>query len=173
MHTITLRPWAIEDASSLQRHANNKAIANFMTDSFPHPYTLENAIAFIEFANAKNPTHIFAIDLKGEPIGGIGLHPKQDIERMNAELGYWIAESYWGKGYMTEAIQKIIPIGFSIFPIHRIYARPFGSNKASQKVLEKCGFTLEAKISSSLLKNNVVEDELIYAIRKTAIPQTD
>ena len=70
---------------------------------------------------------------------------------------------------MTAAIRQMVPIGFGEFPeITRIYATPFGSNIASQKALEKAGFTLEAKLTGTLVKNGQVEDEWIYAVRRTA-----
>lgn len=56
--------------------------------------------------------------------------------------------------------------GFTHLDINRIFARPFGSNFASQRVLEKAGFTLEARFEKTLIKNGIYEDEMIYAIRK-------
>jgi RimJ/RimL family protein N-acetyltransferase len=85
---------------------------------------------------------------------------------MNAELGYWIGQPFWGKGIMTTVIQKMVKYSFENFDITRIFARPYGSNIGSQKALEKAGFKLEAKFEKILIKNNVFEDELVYAIRK-------
>lgn len=161
-----LRPWSINDLDNLVLYANNSNIAKFMNDGFPHPYTKESGEAFIVFANKDNPVHIFAIDLDGEAIGGIGLHPKLDVDRKNAELGYWLAEPYWGKGIITAAIKKMVDFGFKTFDISRIFARPFGTNIGSQKVLEKAGFILEATFEKTLYKNGEYLDELIYAIRK-------
>ncbi len=161
-----LRPWSINDLDNLVLYANNSNIAKFMNDGFPHPYTKESGEAFIVFANKDNPVHIFAIDLDGEAIGGIGLHPKLDVDRKNAELGYWLAEPYWGKGIITAAIKKMVDFGFKTFDISRIFARPFGTNIGSQKVLEKAGFILEATFKKTLYKNGEYLDELIYAIRK-------
>jgi RimJ/RimL family protein N-acetyltransferase len=161
-----LRPWQRSDAESLSKYANNPKIAKNLTDIFPHPYTLEDAYKFINMAISSEPTTIFAIDVKGEAVGGIGLHQQHDIQRKNAELGYWLAEPYWGKGIITEAIKSMVSYGFKTLDINRIFARPFGSNFASQKVLEKAGFILEARLEKTLIKNNVYEDELIYAVRK-------
>ncbi len=164
-----LRPFQVSDVDSLVHHANNFKIAKFLTDAFPHPYTVDHAKAFIAMATQDDPVHIFAIDVNGEAVGAIGLHPQKDIMCKNAELGYWLAEPYWGKGIITEAIKQIVPIGFSIFDITRIYARPYGTNAASQRVLEKAGFKLEARIEKNIFKNGEFLDELIYAVRK----QTD
>ncbi|HEY0029984.1 MAG TPA: GNAT family protein [Bacteroidia bacterium] len=162
-----LRPWNINDLDSLVKYANNPLIAKNMTDGFPHPYTAENGKAFIEFAMKGNPTNIFAIDIDGEAVGGIGLHLQHDIHCKNAELGYWLAEPFWGQGIITKAIAQTINYSFKTFPLTRIYARPFGTNTASQKVLEKTGFILEGKFEKTLFKNGEYLDELIYAIRNS------
>lgn len=161
-----LRTWQLTDLDSLVGHANNKKIAAFLTDAFPHPYTKETGEKFIAYAQSTQPTTLFVIDIDGKACGGIGLHPQTDIQRFNAELGYWLAEPFWNQGIMTLAIQEIVRYGFTHLPINRIFARPFGTNIASQKVLEKAGFTLEARFEKTLIKNNVWQDELIYAVRK-------
>lgn len=161
-----LRPWSFDDLESLVHHANNKKIADNLTDGFPHPYTHEKGKAFIEFASKGNPIHIFAIEIDGKAVGGIGIHPQTDIHRQNAELGYWLAEQYWGNGIIPKAIEEIVAYGFKHFEINRIFARPFGTNSSSQKVLEKAGFKLEARIEGSIIKNSEVLDELIYARRR-------
>lgn len=163
---FTLRPWNINDLDSLVSNANNKKIAQYMTDQFPHPYTIEKGKAFIEFATKGSPLHIFAIDINGKAVGGIGVHPQMDIQCKNAELGYWLAESFWGKGIVTKAIGQMIDYGFKNFDIDRIFARPFGTNKGSQRVLEKSGFVLEARFEKTLFKNGEYLDELVYAVRR-------
>lgn len=166
---FTLRPWRVDDINSLIKFADNHKIAKFMTDKFPHPYTREAGLAFISFATKDDPVHIFAIDVRGEAVGGIGLHPKEDIERKNAELGYWLGEPYWGKGIITNAVKQMIDFGFNTYDIDRIFARPFGTNIASQRVLEKAGFTFETKFDKSLIKNGEMLDELFYSVRRNKI----
>lgn len=163
---FNLRPWTIEDLTSLVKYANNWNIARFMTDKFPHPYTEENGRSFIAFANHDNPIHIFAIDVNGEAVGGIGVHPQDDILRTNAELGYWLAEPFWGQGIISAAIPRMVQFAFETYPIKRVFARPFGTNLASQRVLEKNGFVLEARLEKILVKAGEELDELHYAIRR-------
>ena len=164
-----IRPWKITDVESLAKHANNIAIARFMTNGFPHPYNELHAMRFIEMATKDNPVHIFAIEVNGEAVGGIGIHPQTDIMCKNAELGYWLSQDYWGKGIITEAIKQMIDFAFSTYDITRVFARPFGNNFASQRVLEKVGFILEARIEKNIFKNGAFVDELIYAFR---LPKT-
>lgn len=161
-----LRAWRETDLESLVQYANNPNIAENLTNAFPHPYTNENGEAFIKYASSANPLHIFAIEVGGEAVGGIGIHPQSDIMCKNAELGYWLAEPFWGNGIISKAIAQMVQYGFTTFDIVRIYARPFGTNIASQKVLEKNGFVLEAHIHENIFKNGVFQDELIYAVRK-------
>ena len=161
-----LRPWAITDASSLAEYANNYDIAKNMTNAFPHPYTLADAERFIEMVSKQNPVQVFTIEIEGKACGGIGLFPQSDIYCKNAEMGYWLAEPFWGKGIISLAIKQMVEYGFRTWDINRIYARPFGSNTASQKVLEKTGFKLEARLNSTIYKQGEFQDELIYSIRK-------
>lgn len=159
-----LRPFNEDDLQSLVKYANNPKVASNLTDAFPNPYTEEAGKNFIAMAMSRNPAEIMTIDINGEASGGIGLHPKDDVYRMNAELGYWLAEPYWGQGIITEAVKQMITYGFKHLPIKRIYARPFGFNIASQKVLEKAGMKKEAVLKNAFFKNGQYCDEIIYSI---------
>ncbi len=162
-----LRPWSMTDLDNLVKHANNINIAKNLTDRFPFPYTEAAGRNFISHATDVNdPATIFCIEVNGEAAGGIGVHPMEDVFRKNAELGYWLAEPYWGQGIMTKALKEIMDYAFTKYDITRLFARPYGSNVASQKLLEKCGFVLEAKFEKTLYKNEAFEDELVYAYRR-------
>src|SRR5687768_6551990 len=134
-----LRPFNVSDLACLVKHANNPKIAANLTNRFPHPYTEAFGKQFIEMATSKTPNHIMAIDINGEASGAIGIHPGEDVYVKNAEMGYWLAEPFWGQGIITEAVKQMIDYGFKNFDITRIYARPYGPNIGSQKVLEKAG----------------------------------
>ena len=161
-----LRPWRNEDLNNLVKFANNWNIAKNLTDKFPFPYTEENGKSFIHFATKGDPIHIFTIDIDGQSVGGIGIHPQDDIHKRNAELGYWLAEPYWGLGIISRAIKEMVNFAFETYDIDRVFARPFGSNIASQRVLEKNDFVLEGKFEKVLVKNGKLLDELIYAVRR-------
>ncbi|HMQ08926.1 MAG TPA: GNAT family protein [Saprospiraceae bacterium] len=161
-----IRPWQIKDLGSLVMYANNWNVSKNLTDKFPFPYTEENGKSFIEFATHDTPIHIFAIDIDGQASGGIGIHPQDDIYRKNAEIGYWLAEPFWGQGIMSRAINDVVHFAFVTYDIDRIFARPFGTNIPSQKVLEKNHFVLEGKFENVLIKGGVYQDEWIYAIRR-------
>ncbi len=161
-----IRAWNKDDLNSLVKYANNWNVAKNLTNLFPNPYTVKDGISFIDFATKDDPIHIFAIDINGEAIGGIGIHPQSDIFCKNAELGYWIGEPFWGQKIISKAIKQMVDFGFSTYAIDRIFARPFGTNVSSQKVLEKNNFILEGRYEKILYKNGEYLDELVYAIRR-------
>ena len=157
-----LRPFRDSDLAGLVKYANNYNIAKYLTNQFQHPYTEEDGRKFISNVTNSDPVNVFAIEVNGEAAGAIGIFPQSDIHEKNAEMGYWLAEPYWGKGIVTRAIGQIVEYGFKTFDISRIYARPFATNRASQRVLEKAGFTCEARLKNALYKNGSYMDELIY-----------
>lgn len=161
-----LRKWRESDKTSLVKHANNKKIAMYLRNGFAHPYTSETADFFLNLVK-DNPDHpMFAIEVNGEAVGGVGLHPQKDIYSKNAEIGYWISEDYWGKGIMTKVIKEMLAYGWENLEIDRVVAIIFGTNVGSIKVAERCGFVLEATLSKTIYKFGEYEDELIYAIRR-------
>ena len=169
MSAFILRPWRSADLPALVRHADDEGIARWMTDTFPHPYTIASGEAFLQRvmpADGSQP-NVLAIEVDGEAAGSIGIFPQQGIFRRNAELGYWLARKYWGLGIMTSVVMQMVDIAFDRHPeLDRIFARPFATNHPSQRVLEKAGFLLEAKFHGTIIKNDRVEDELVYAIRR-------
>lgn len=161
-----LRRWSISDLDSLLRYADNLAISGNLTDQFPSPYTKERGRTFIETVSTIEPPRVFCISTDHEAIGAIGIHPQSDIWSRNMELGYWLAQPYWGNGIMTAAIKEVVQIGFSTFDVDRIFARPFGGNIGSQRALEKAGFVLEAKLERTIYKKGVYHDEMIFGVRR-------
>lgn len=159
-----LRLWQEEDAYAAAELASSN-ICRFMSDAFPGN-DVSNWTAFIRKAN-ENPLAFYrVIEVDGKFAGNIGVLICNDILRMNAELGYWIGDQYKCRGIMTEAIKEMVQLVFDKYEVTRIYATPFGNNFASQRVLEKAGFTLEAMFEKIYIKNGMKHDELVYAIRR-------
>ena len=168
MMNFTLRPFRDSDLQSLVKYANNYNIAKYLTNQFPHPYTDEDGRKFISSVANSSPVNVFTIEVNGEAAGAIGIFPQSDIHEKNAEMGYWLAEPFWGNGITTRAIVQIVEYGFKTFDITRIFARPFSINPASQRVLEKAGFICEARLKNAVYKNGMYMDELIYVKRKNS-----
>jgi RimJ/RimL family protein N-acetyltransferase len=99
-------------------------------------------------------------------VGGIGLHPREDVERFSAEIGYWLGETFWGRGIATAAVQTLSQHVLRTTEIFRIYAHVYASNLASMRVLEKAGFEREAILRRSAVKNGVVIDRAVYTIMR-------
>ena len=158
-----LRPWHITDAPSLVLNANNKKVIENLRDVFPHPYSQNDARFFITHLANSTSSLIIAIVVDGDAVGSIGIHPQADIYRKSAELGYWLGEKYWGKGIASEAANAMVQYAFNHFDINRIYACVFERNKASMRVLEKCGFVCEAIHHKAVIKDNLIMDEYIFA----------
>lgn len=160
---VILRQWRKEDVEQLAKLANNKNIADNMSDQFPYPYTLQDAENWIALNENKRPATNFAIEANEALAGGCGMMLMEDVYRHTAEIGYWIAEPFWGKGIATEAVKILIEKIINDQPeIIRVFAKPYGHNKASMKVLEKNGFYLEAIRKKALIKNNVIMDDHLW-----------
>lgn len=159
-----LRPWAADDEPSLVRHANNHKVWRSLRDSFPHPYTPADAQQWIDFVQRQSPQTFFAIEVGGKAVGGVGLELQGDIERLSAEIGYWLGEAFWGKGIATAAVRALSTYGFKELGLRRIFAVPLISSRASMRVLEKAGYTREGVLRRSAIKEGVVFDQVLYAL---------
>ncbi len=163
---ITLRPWAIEDTATLTAYFNNINIWNNLRDYMPHPYTAEDAEEFITSQIKLFPTQNFAILNENEIVGGIGMVLLDDIYKMNVELGYWVAEPFWGTGIATIAVGIMTQYIFETFAVNRIVAEVFEPNKVSMRVLEKNGFFLESVRRKGVLKNEFLIDNFVWVKQK-------
>lgn len=166
MEDFKLRAWRTEDAKSLAQSANNPNIAKNLRNTFPSPYTLDDAIWYINdsIANAERKQLNYAIAVDGRAVGGIGIFVKDDVYEKSAELGYWLAEDYWRKGIMSKAVWMICKEAFEAFDIVRIFAEPFADNEGSRGVLEKAGFTYEGTMRSGVYKNHEIHSYCMYSI---------
>lgn len=161
-----IRSWRLEDAKDLAEALNNKKILDNLRDGLPYPYTVEDAKAFISaMLNAdKNQTYAFAITVDDKAIGSIGVFRKDNIHSKTAEMGYYIAEKYWGQGIGTRAVKLVCNYIFENTDIIRIFAEPFAYNIASCRILEKAGFLYEGTLRKNAIKNGVVLDMKMYSL---------
>jgi len=173
-----IRKWKLTDAKDIATVLSNKKIQDNLRDGLPYPYTEQDGIDFISnmLSANENETFAFAITLDDKAIGSIGAFRQQNIHRQTAEMGYYIAEEYWGKGIMTDAVKQICEYVFKNSDILRIYAEPFSYNAGSCRVLEKAGFQYEGTLRNNAVKNGKVLDMKLYSLlREEQIPthQTD
>jgi ribosomal-protein-alanine N-acetyltransferase len=169
--TGVVRAWQPADVTSLARHANDRRIWLNLRDRFPHPYTEADAEAFIAMATGMSPVTFFAIAVDGEAVGGIGYTLHEDVERVSAEIGYWLGTPFWGRGIMTASLLAATRYAFDRHAdLRRIYAVPFVWSGASVRVLEKAGYRLEGRMRQSAIKDGKVTDQLLYAILRDELP---
>jgi RimJ/RimL family protein N-acetyltransferase len=158
-----VRSWREEDAPSLAAHADNRNVWRHLRDRFPSPYTLTDARAFIRTALAGTPETVFAIAVEDAAVGGIGFALHEDVERVSAEIGYWLGEAFWGRGIMTEALAAVTAFAVRAHDLTRVFAVPFEGNAASFRVLEKAGYVLEGCMKRSAIKDGRVVGQRLYA----------
>ena len=172
---ITLREWKLSDAASLSAALSDKAVLDNLRDGLPYPYTEKDAKNYIRFilGSDKNSTFAYAIDVGGRAVGNIGAFRQGNIHFRTAELGYYLAKEYWGKGIMTRAVTMLCERVFAETDIIRIFAEPFSFNTGSRRVLEKAGFRFEGILKSNAFKNGKVVDMAMYAYTRDIPEGTD
>lgn len=164
-----IRKWRLEDAKDLAGMLSNKKIQDNLRGGLPYPYTEKDAQAFIQDMLAADSTKTFAfaiINDENKAIGSIGAFRCENIHRQTAEMGYYLAEEYWGKGIATEAVKQLADHVFNQTDIMRIFAEPFSTNRGSCRVLEKSGFQFEGTLRKNAVKNGEIKDMQMYALIK-------
>ncbi|MCF7801642.1 MAG: GNAT family N-acetyltransferase [Candidatus Marinimicrobia bacterium] len=160
----SLRSFRWEDKARLVAFANNEKVARNLRDGFPHPYTDETAEQWLDTAIEHLSNSVFVIAQNDLLIGGIGYHPRDDVYRYSAEIGYWLGEPYWGQDIVTRCVGKLVGWIFTNTECLRLFAGVFSNNPASVRVLEKNGFRLEGRLRQAVVKQGVVLDELRHAL---------
>lgn len=135
---LLLRPGWREDAPALARAIADEAVVRNLARA-PWPYGLEEADAFLSQPADDLPRLLMFQRTAGAPrlIGGVGLHRDEAGE---AELGYWVARSFWGLGFATEAGRAVIDMARRSLRLPRLVASHALDNPASGNVLRKLGF---------------------------------
>jgi [ribosomal protein S5]-alanine N-acetyltransferase len=161
-----IRDFSPIDVIPLVKYANNYAVSRFLRDAFPHPYTQEDAVRWINFVTQDSLNLAFAIADENELIGGIGAIPNQDVNRFTSEIGYWLAEPFWNKGLMTKAVRTFCGYLFANYNFNHLTASIYEGNDASMKVVKKVGFILEGVLRKNVFKENKYLDQYIYGLLK-------
>jgi [ribosomal protein S5]-alanine N-acetyltransferase len=168
------------------RHSDTKVLAECLGDQdiyertlrIPHPYTAADAkrwLAIVEKATKQNrqPVNWAIREDAGRVIGGIGLDGLVIGQSHRAEIGYWLAKPFWGRGIMPAAVQAVCRHAFENLGLTKITAHVFSFNAASQRVLEKCGFEHQGHLRKHFLKDGrYIDAELYELVRDKASSNT-
>ncbi len=167
----TLRKWNVSDASALAKVLSSESIFDNLRDGMPYPYTEADGMAYIAGMrlSEEDGCFSFAVCFGGEIVGCVSVVRGNDIYRHSGELGYYLSEEYRGRGIMTDAVREICDTVFQNSDILRIHAEVFAKNKASQRVLLKCGFEYEGTKRKGAVKNGELRDVLLYAKLRSGI----
>ena len=160
--SIQIRPWQKQDAQSLASIANNKKIWNNTRDQLPSPYTVMDALLWMNHIKDQHPAQNLAILCNGVVVGNIGCRLQEDVYRKSIEIGYFVGEEFWGNGIATTAIELFVSYLMQHFKPIRIYAEVFSFNQSSMKVLQKNGFFLETIRRRVAIKNNEMVDDYVW-----------
>ncbi|MFC7687473.1 GNAT family N-acetyltransferase [Ureibacillus sp. GCM10028918] len=163
---LILRLFEEIDAAVVAKLCNNYNIYK-NTLYLPFPYSIEDALSWMKHHKDNynsNTSYEFAITDKesGKLYGAIALSNNQKFQQ--GELAYWVGEAFWGDGYATEAARAMVQFAFDEKNFHKVFARYFGSNPASGKVMEKIGMKKEGILIDHVKKDNHYEDLVYYGI---------
>ncbi len=160
---IRLRDYTESDIQKLTQLANNKNVSRYMIDTFPYPYTRDDAAWWVHTGASANGAVTKVIEVNNEFVGSVGILPQTGWKRHCAEIGYWVGEPFWGKGIATKALQEMSNLASEQHGIRKLFAPVLGPNIASMRVLEKGGYVLEG-----VLKQEVYKDGTYYDIHHFA-----
>jgi ribosomal-protein-alanine N-acetyltransferase len=166
---LVLRPATAADAPAVYLYASNPAVTRFTL--FETHQAIDDSRWFVTdyvrsryFNREPDP---LAIVLKDDPlgrmIGALGAHwASQPNGTM--ELGYSLAEPYWGRGLTTEAARALTDHVFAEYAVERLQARVFFGNESSGRVLEKLGFRPEGVLRSLVFRRGRHWDIVMYSL---------
>jgi RimJ/RimL family protein N-acetyltransferase len=163
----SLRSYQPQDAALLARYASDARVTAYLREPDAREYSVDEAAAWIELVRAQDPECQFSICADGTIIGGIGLELQPDVYAHSAEISYWIASPWWGRGFATRAVAALTDHAFWQLRLTRVYARVFDGNSASVRVLEKCAYELEGRLRRAAFKDGHYADQFLYAKLRT------
>ena len=140
---ILLRPWRESDAEALFKYASDPEVGP--RAGWPPHKSVEESLEIIRTLFSGEGMWAVVWKETEKAIGCVGYLPSTSsnlkIATNQAEVGYWIARPYWGKGICTEALGLVIDHCFGVKGFSTLWGTYFPSNPASGRVMEKCGFT--------------------------------
>ena len=165
----TLRPLCQSDAPSLQRHADDPAVAHNLFEGFPQPYTLEVAQAWCSREHLEPRfAHVLGVVVDRGEIGGcISVTPQTGLWSSSAVVGYWLGRAYWGRGVMSEALTMLTAWAWDALPqTMRLWMPIYARNAGSQGVARRAGYRLEGRMELAIRKQGMAIDAVQYGLTR-------
>ena len=165
---LLLNSFKKEDVSKVVKLAGDFDVYD-MTLNIPHPYTLDDATDWIsghqvQFEEQSNLIYAIRSKMDNLLLGCINLSINKKHE--SGEFGYWIGKTHWGNGYCSEAVSKLIDVGFRNLGLNKIHASHISRNPASGRVMIKNGMQHEGTLKHHLKKEKRFESLELYGILK-------
>lgn len=164
MSGVSLVAWAPEHREELALQANDRAVWRNLLPHFPHPYTLADADRWIDFTGHCAPDCHLCILVEGQVAGSVGVSLGAGTSARTGEFGYWLGQSFWGRGIATAAAAAMVGHIRATIPVVRLAAPVFAWNPASMRVLEKVGFEREGVLRQSVFKDGEQIDAVLYSL---------
>jgi RimJ/RimL family protein N-acetyltransferase len=168
-HRCTLRPLRAADAPSMQRHADDTAVAYNLFDGFPQPYTLAQAEAWCGGQHLEPDfAHVLGVVVEGDEVAGcISITPQQGLWACSAMVGYWLGQTYWRRGVMGEALTLMSAWAWDALPqVTRLWMPIFARNLGSQGVARRAGYQLEGRQALAIRKDGCAIDAVSYGLTR-------
>ncbi|MEG1632817.1 MAG: GNAT family N-acetyltransferase [Oscillospiraceae bacterium] len=164
---LLLRPWREDDARALFEYAKNPNIGP--AAGWPAHTSVEDSLRIIRDVLSREGT--LAVTLLGDdtPIGSVGVFTTTAFEGCNdPEVGYWIAEPFWGMGYIPEAVRALLRHCFMTLSAERVWCSHYEGNVKSKRVIEKCGFRFAFDTEEEVPLLGEVRGASFYSISREA-----
>ena len=162
---VHVRPWQPTDAAALTIHANDIGVARYLGDRFPHPYSIDDAHAYLS-GTVVPLQHVLAIVIDGEACGSISAQRGVGERSHSAELGYWLGRAHWGQGHMTRIVAAFAPWAMQRLQLYRLQATVFHDNPASARVLQKNGFLEEGLLRNAVFRFGQISHLRLFSITR-------
>lgn len=163
---IRLRAYCREDVPQALAYMNDPEVKRLLTPGVPFPYTLEDEIKWYEGLTAMKDTYNFAIETLEDKryIGGCGIN-SIDWKNNIVVVGIFIGDqSYWGKGYGTDAMKTLVNFIFNEMNIRKIKLNVYAFNERAVKSYEKCGFVKDGTLRQEIFREGKYHDEYSMSI---------
>ena len=165
VHLSEFRP---SDKLGLVEHLNDRDIYE-RTLRIPFPYTDADADEWLalvaKITHQQGRPVQFAIRSGDDAlVGGCGFDGFQVGQSHRAEVGYWLARPFWGRGIMTAVVRQVCRHAFEEFGLAKVTAHVFQHNPASARVLQKCGFEEEGFLRKHFVKDGRYVDARLFGL---------